>query len=135
MLYRVVVSCVLLAPLRRILALTFALPSQVRKSSVHLIVLIFGMGLLPLMLQCGVLCVKGCCCLLGECVDVNVEKILWLVAVCSSYNSLLSAPLLSFGYIFLCELIFQGFNNIDGNLAFVIFCYLHAEDPFVLTPY
>ena len=36
-----------------------------------------------------------------------LKKILWLVAVCSSYNSLLSAPLLSFGYIFLCELIFS----------------------------
>ena len=131
MLYGVVVSCVLLAPLRRMLALTFALPSQVRKSSVHLIVLIFGVGLLPLMLQCGVLCVKGCCCLLGECLDVNVEKILWFVAVCSSYDSLLSL----FGCVFLCELIFQGFNNIDGDLGFVIFCYLHVEDPFVVAPY
>ena len=135
MLYGVVISCVLLAPLRRIFALTFALPSQVRNSSIHLIVLIFGVGLLPLVLQCGVLCVKGCCCLLGECLNVNVEKILWLVAVCSSCDSLLSAPLLLFGCIFLCELIFQGFNNIDGNLACVIFWYLHAEDPFVLTPY
>ena len=67
MLYGVVVSCVLLAPLRHMLALTFALPSQVRNSSIHLIVLIFGVGLLPLVLQCGVLCVKGCCGLRGEC--------------------------------------------------------------------
>ena len=68
----VMVRCVLLAPVPRLLALTFALPSHVTMSPVHVLILISGLGLLPLMLQRGVLCVNGCCCLRrGECLDVH----------------------------------------------------------------
>ena len=48
LLFGVVVRYFLLAPLRRLLALTFARPSQVGTSSVHVVILIFGAGLLPL---------------------------------------------------------------------------------------
>ena len=87
------------------------------------------------------------CCSVAYCVSraaavcvvsafyVNGEKVLWLVAVCLSCGSLLSAPLLPFGCIFLCELVFRGFSNIYGDLCFVMFCCLHAEDLFVVVPY
>ena len=32
----------------------------------------------------------------------------------------------------LCELVFQAFSNIYGDLCFVMFCCLHAEDLFVV---
>ena len=97
LLFGVVARYFLLAPLRRLLALTFARPSQVGTSSVHVGILIFGVGLLPLVLQRGVLCVKGCCCGRGECLNLDVEKVLGLVAICPLCGSFLAAPLLPFG--------------------------------------
>ena len=83
----VVVRCLLLAPVRQLLALTFARPSHVTISTIHVLILSFGLGLLPLMLQGGVLCVKDCYYLRGECLDPDGLLLLFRTLILVVMNS------------------------------------------------